>query len=636
MFMRIKNIARSLYPFVVGVSLFAVSFFLLVGSAYAADFSTSFSPAAEAVEQDATVNITISFDRAIYVDTDDTVFTADTLGDVVSLHATNVSGVAIPFGASISADNTVITVDPTSDLPEGAVYVAISDSYYDADDMQGDAASAVFFIASASEAPESVSLADTPTVPASEVPESASEAPGSGPTIDADTTAPTVTIDPADGTTITDNTQDITLTFSEAVSKDADGTAFADADLAGILTVKSTDANGTDIVYTATIDTDNDEITIDPAADLADGVVYVAISDGYYDAAGNQGSAANVSFTVAVPDTTAPTVTIDPADGTTITDNTQDITLTFSEAVSKDADGTAFADADLAGILTVKSTDANGTDIAYTATIDTDNDEITIDPAADLADGVVYVAISDGYYDAAGNQGSAANVSFTVVTPVEFVVTSSPAKQETVTDNTMDISLTFNRPVYRDRNGTVFTTKDLASFIVLRTDDAYGYAIPFEAQMDSTNTVITIDPTDSLVDGDVYVAISGDYYDADENRGVAFKVTFTVDTGTPSIVEDFFSQFLSLSPILSPDGSFRAPPLPIEPDEELRQEKILETVSLLWQALESLSIVAAMDAAGVSEAEGGASDQSLTVSNENVGEIEPDAVLPEEELPAAE
>ena len=638
MFMKIKNMARALYPFVVGVSLFAVSFFLLAGSAYAADFSASFSPAADAVEQDATVNITISFDRAIYADTDDTVFAADTLGDVVSLHATNASGAAIPFGASISADNRVITVDPTSDLPTGAVYVAISDGYYDADDVQGDAASAIFFIAAAPAAPGSGPTIDVPDTPAP-------EAPGSGPTVDApDTTAPTVTMSPADGTTITDNTQDITLTFSEAVSKDASGTAFADADLAGILTVKSTDASGTDIAYTATINAGNDMITIDPTDNLADGAVYVAITDGYYDAAGNQGSAANVSFTVAAPDTTAPTVTMSPADGTTITDNTQDITLTFSEAVSKDASGTAFADADLAGILTVKSTDASGTDIAYTATINAGNDMITIDPTDNLADGAVYVAITDGYYDAAGNQGSAANVSFTVAFLEEFVVTSSPADQETVTDNAIDISLTFNRPVYRDRNGTEFTTKELASFVVLRTDDVYGYAIPFEAQMDDTNTVITIDPTDSLVDGGVYVAISGDYYDADENRGVAFDATFTVDTGTPPAVQDFFSHLLLLSPIFSSDGPLKAPTLSVEPDEVLRQQKILETVSLLWQALESLSIVAAMDSGAdvgapatsvsnqPSTADGGDDDDE---EEGEVTEVGPDAVLPEQS-PAAE
>ena len=209
-----------------------------------------------------------------------------------------------------------------------------------------------------------------------------------------------------------------------------------------------------------------------------------------------------------------------------------------------------------------------------------------------------------------------------------------------MTDNAIDISLTFNRPAYRDRNGTLFTTNELASFVVLRTDDVYGYAIPFEAQMDDTNTVITIDPTDSLVDGDVYVAISGDYYDADENRGVAFDATFTVDTGTPPVVQDFFSHLLLLSPILSSDGPLKAPTLSIEPDEVLRQQKILETVSLLWQALESLSIVAAMDNVDVGAPATSVSNQPSTADggdddDEDVGEVGPDAVLPEQS-PAAE
>ena len=80
--------------------------------------------------------------------------------------------------------------------------------------------------------------------------------------------------------------------------------------------------------------------------------MYVAVSNGYYDAAGNQGAAASATFTV---DTTAPAApTFDPANGATVTDAGRNITLTFAEAVKKDDSGADFAGGDLPGIVTLR------------------------------------------------------------------------------------------------------------------------------------------------------------------------------------------------------------------------------------------------------------------------------------------
>ena len=546
---------------------------------------------------DATTNVVLAFSEAIYQDAADTAFDATALAGIITLKSTDASGADIAYSASINDGNTIVTVDPTDNLADGVVYVAITDGYYDAADNQGAVATSSFTVA----------------IPA--------------PLPPTDTTAPTVTISPADGATVTDNTQNITLTFSEAVYQDAADTVFDATTLAGIISLKVTDVNGSDIAYSASINADNTSVTIDPDGDLADGVVYVAITDGYYDAADNQGSAATTSFTVAVPpptppaDTTAPTVTISPADGATVTDNTQNITLSFSEAIKKDASDTDFADADLAGILTLKSTDASGADIAYSATINSAGTTITLDPTDNLADGVVYAAITDGYYDGSGNQGSAATVSFTVAVPTALSVTSSPANRETITDASTNIVLTFNRPVYKDIRGTAFTAKDLASFVVLRTDDVYGYGISFGATMSADNTTITIDPTDALTDGKVYVAISGDYYDVDDTRGTAYKATFTVNAGNPPQVLDNFFSYLLLNPasqVSSGTNVIGVPTSPIRPDENLREQKIEEALSLLWQALESLSVVVAIDsidASGSSSNSAGVPENTGTQTN---------------------
>ena len=123
------------------------------------------------------------------------------------------------------------------------------------------------------------------------------------PQVPADTTAPSVSaFVPGDGTTTADAGTNITLTFTEAVRKDAANADFTGhADLSAILTLARTNASGTAIPYTASIDAGKTVITIDPTDDLADGAVYVGISGAYYDAGGNAGSAASATFTVAAP-----------------------------------------------------------------------------------------------------------------------------------------------------------------------------------------------------------------------------------------------------------------------------------------------------------------------------------------------
>ena len=297
-----------------------------------------------------------------------------------------------PTPPASNSDKTIITLNPNSNLVDGDVYVAISNGYYDAAGNQGSTASATFTV---------------------------------------DTGVATPTFSPANGATVNNNGTNITITFAEAIKSNNSGTDFTDSTIDGIVRLKVTDNSGTDITFNATIDAAMKVITIDPSSALSDGAVYVAITNAYYDAAGNQGSAANATITVDTTGVSAPTFS--PANGATVADNTTNITLTFAEAIAKSG-GTDFANSDLSNILTLKRTNAGGANILYAATINDANTIITINPTSNLSDGAVYVAVSTGYYDAAGNQGSAASATFTVDTGVA-APTFSPVSGATVTDN---------------------------------------------------------------------------------------------------------------------------------------------------------------------------------------------------------
>ena len=166
--------------------------------------------------------------------------------------------------------------------------------------------------------------------------------------VDATDIAPTVSFNPANGSTTTNASGDITLTFSEAVYKDASATEFGDNDLDALIELKVKDDNGTAIDFAASINAVNTVVTVNPSADLPDGDVYVEVGSGYYDVAGNQGSATSATFTV---DTTAPTVVkastgyYSDAAGTTAVTKAKDddivyIKITFSEDIGIGGDGT--------------------------------------------------------------------------------------------------------------------------------------------------------------------------------------------------------------------------------------------------------------------------------------------------------
>ncbi|MCY4555411.1 MAG: Ig-like domain-containing protein, partial [Chloroflexi bacterium] len=312
------------------------------------------------------------------------------LSSILTLRQTNSSGTAIGYAATINGAKTVITLNPTSNLPEGAIYVAVTNGYYDAAGNQGTAASATFTV---------------------------------------DATGPAApTFSPLNSATVTDAGRNITLTFAEAVKKDGDGADFADADLSGILTLRQTNSSGTEIPYAATIDAAKQVITINPTSNLPEGAIYVAITNGYYDAAGNQGTAASATFTV---DATAPSPTFSPASSASVTDAATNITLTFAEAVKKDGSNTDFGtEADLKAVLTLRKGGSSGDDIAYAASISADKTVITLDPTANLDGGTVYAAISNAYWDAAGNRGEAAEVFFNVApaAPKNLVVAPGGAR----------------------------------------------------------------------------------------------------------------------------------------------------------------------------------------------------------------
>ena len=146
--------------------------------------------------------------------------------------------------------------------------------------------------------------------------------------------APVASFSPVDGKITTDTDTDIVVSLTAPIYRASSATVFTDTTIDDIITLKSGTAAGTAIAFDATIS--GTTITISPDNDLADGDVYVGISDGWYYGTNpikSRGFSKSVIFTI---DTTNPTLTVLPISGGSVTNAEDESTLPIFITTSAD------------------------------------------------------------------------------------------------------------------------------------------------------------------------------------------------------------------------------------------------------------------------------------------------------------
>ena len=225
-----------------------------------------------------------------------------------------------------------------------------------------------------------------------------------------------MTFSPANGATGVARSSNITITFDEAVRK-TDDMELTNSNVDSLIMLY--DASGADIAFDATIDANKKVITIDPTYNLSySQTVYVAISASVEDSSGNPITASYATFTTVQNTTTAPTVTFSPADGDTGVPISDNITITFDEAMRK-TDDNPLTNSNIDSLITLN--DASGASIDFDATIDINKRVITIDPTYSLSNlQTVYVAISASVEDSSDNPITASSATFTAVLDMQY------------------------------------------------------------------------------------------------------------------------------------------------------------------------------------------------------------------------
>ena len=266
------------------------------------------------------------------------------------------------------------------------------------------------------------------------------------PSFTIDTTAPTATFDPVNSNANHPINNNITITFSELI-KNSGNTEITDANVANLITLKKTDANGEAVVFTATIDSAKKVVTIDPTDSLIEAQLYYLSYADVTDGLGNEKASESITFT-AKPDTTAPTVvSFLPEDGNTSTPIDTNLTIVFSENVQVGT-GSISIDFTVNGMVeTFEEIDITGDRVTIY------NNIVTIEPLNNLDFNTKYHIHIDGtaIKDMASTPNNYAGISSNVdwdfttvkdITPDEFSFASLTNKNRSTQFESNEVNIT--------------------------------------------------------------------------------------------------------------------------------------------------------------------------------------------------
>jgi hypothetical protein len=224
-----------------------------------------------------------------------------------------------------------------------------------------------------------------------------------------DGTAPGATIPLANKENVSRDTV-IYINLSEPIRK-PDNSEFTYKNIDPVVILKKDNANGENISFDAVINTDKNLVTIAPKSQLAHTqTYYVAITNGYEDYSNNSGTATSATFKTT--DMTGPVVTITPVNNAQNISPAAPVIIQFDEPV-RNIDNSELQDSNLASIITLKTNNASGANVPFTATINAAKTKITI-VASNLATQTsYYVAIGAVLEDYYNNSSAPASSTFT-------------------------------------------------------------------------------------------------------------------------------------------------------------------------------------------------------------------------------
>lgn len=475
----------------------------------------TFTPTDAATDVSVSTTITIDFDEAVRRIDNSTISNAN-VAALITLKQTDASGPNITFTATINAGKDQITITPSSNLPDlTPIYVSLAP----VEDNSNNATSA-----------SAITFTTT------------------------DGTAPLITFSPIDGELDVAVNSNITISFNEAI-RNIDNSAISDANVASLITFKLTDAAGANVAFTATIV--GNIITINPDADLDPNQDYFVRINPVEDSFNNATSTTSITFTS--EDTLPPVATFNPTNGASNVNNSNNIIITFNEPI-RNLDNSVLDNTTIDGKITLKLTDALGANIPFNATINGGLTQVTIDPTSALPDlSTIYVSIAN-VEDNFDNAITPQSITFTTTDGTPPVISFNPTNGSNDVTISADLTITFNEPIRRLDN-TTFDDTNIDALITLKVGNAGGANFAFNATIDVTKTIVTINPNSNFATNQQYYLAIGSVEDLYNNAASSANITFitadlTVVAGADRTICTAESTTLGGSPTISGGNGF--------------------------------------------------------------------------------
>jgi uncharacterized repeat protein (TIGR02543 family) len=286
------------------------------------------------------------------------------------------------------------------------------------------------------------------------------------------------------------------IAFSEPI-RNLDNSEINNANVAGLITLKETNASGDNVEFTATINSNKQEIYIVPNSNLnSNQTYYYSIGNNVEDGSNNQAAFGFGTF-VTFGIINAPTFTINPINGSILTQLDANIIVTFDQGIrylnnSSIVDGPAIKTA----VVLNKLTAAGLVEVASTYTFNNANNTITINPDANLDPASIYsVSIIgnqlEGLFD---NAIATTTISKFYTNPI---VTFSPTDDSINIPVNSNITVSFS-DIIRLTNDTAITTDtQIKTFLTIvdASDVEVGSGTTiYSIATVASKSVITINP----------------------------------------------------------------------------------------------------------------------------------------------
>ncbi|MCL2031356.1 MAG: S-layer homology domain-containing protein [Oscillospiraceae bacterium] len=232
-----------------------------------------------------------------------------------------------------------------------------------------------------------------------------------------------VRFSPANGATGVSRSTNITLTFHTEMELRGGGD-IRPSDIDKAISLHRDSANGAKVDFDGSINNRGTVITLDPDGDLRAGERYYVVLErnAFEDAHGEANPAQTIYFNTGGGSGDS-RVTFDPKNGDTGVSTTVHPRIQFTTAIEL-VSGQTMTDSRLQGGITFKRNNSSGTNVPFTASINSNN-RVTIVPDSALTNGQYYLEVQGNYFQTASGKDRIAQSSatWTVGTTQTFTVT---------------------------------------------------------------------------------------------------------------------------------------------------------------------------------------------------------------------